>query len=308
MTDVDTSEAAASPASRPPPRRRRTGRLVGFVVVLAAILGGTIAVWASSDGGDEPDAAAEVLDPEPAPSTAPPTTAAPATTLPPTTAAAPVPPLRTPTPEAPLSVWFSGDSTAFTIGNALRNQNGEGLLSLELRLKTSSGLSRPDFFDWNVFLGAVQDLNPPEVMVLSMGANDAQGVQASDGTWHVDVHSEGWRAEYLRRVDELSRRVIDKGTRLYWVGQPVARDPSYTAFVGLIDDIYQEIDARYDEVVYLDTYTLLADENLNYTDYKPGPDGQPWLVRQPDGIHLESWGGELVAAELLAALRRDWSA
>jgi hypothetical protein len=203
-------------------------------------------------------------------------------------------------------VWFSGDSTAYTIGNALKNQNGEGLLSIELRLKTSSGLSRPDFFDWNLFLGTVVDLNPPEVMLLSMGANDAQGVQSPDGTWHTDIHSPGWRDEYLRRVDELSRRITDKGTRLYWVGQPIAREPGYNAFVGVVDGIYQEVDARYDEVVYLDTYQLLADDTMSYTDFKPGPDGQPWKIRQPDGIHLESWGGELVAQEVLAQLRRDW--
>lgn len=302
MTDDPTEPGTAAPPARPSGRRRL--RLAAYVLALTAIATASVLVWIGRDDGDagtgaaaRPAAAEEpratTTTTEPTTTTAPPTTAVPA-------------PLRTPTPDAPLTVWFSGDSTAYTIGNALRNQNVEGLLSIELRLKTSSGLARPDFFDWNVFLGAVVDLNPPEVMLLSMGANDAQGLQSPDGTWHVDVHSPGWRDEYLRRVDELSRRITDKGTRLYWIGQPIARDPAYNAFVGVVDSVYQEVDARYDDVVYIDTYQLLADENLDYTDFKPGPDGQPWKIRQADGIHLESWGGELVAQEVLAQLRRDW--
>jgi hypothetical protein len=278
-------------------------------VTLLAIVAATTLVWIDRNDVEPSEAAESDTVDEAAPATPGPTaapTTAPPTTAPPTTLPPPAAPLRAPSPDAPLTVWFSGDSTAYTIGNALKNQNVEGLLSIELRLKTSSGLSRPDFFDWNVFLGTVVDMNPPEVMLLSMGANDAQGVQSPDGTWHTDIHSPGWRDEYLRRVDELSRRITDKGTRLYWIGQPIAREPGYNAFVGVVDGIYQEVDARYDDVVYIDTYQLLADDTMSYTDFKPGPDGQPWKIRQPDGIHLESWGGELVAQEVLAQLRRDW--
>lgn len=301
MTDAD------SPESPPEPVRRsgRRVRLAAYVLALLAIAAATAFVWVDRDDSDARQRTADATHPDA--STTTPTTA-PTTTAPPTTptTVAPAAPLRRPTPDAPLTVWFSGDSTAYTIGNALKNQNGDGLLAIELRLKTSSGLSRPDFFDWNVFLGTVVDLNPPEVMLLSMGANDAQGVQSPDGAWHTDIHSPGWHDEYLRRVDELSRRITDKGTRLYWIGQPIARDPGYNAFVGVIDGIYQEVDARYDDVVYIDTYQLLADDTSSYTDFKPGPDGQPWKIRQDDGIHLESWGGELVAQEVLAQLRRDW--
>lgn len=308
MTDLQTPEV--TPSSGGPSRRGRRGwRLTLFVVALVAIVGATALYWSEGDRSDTDgtgDSASAPADGPPEPTT--PTTATPPTTAPPpATVAPPAAPLRSPPPEQPLTVWFSGDSTAYTIGNALRNQNTAGLLSVELRQRTSSGLSRPDFFDWNVFLGAVVDLNPPDVMVLSMGANDAQGVQSPDGTWHLDIHSQGWHDEYLRRVDELSRRITDKGTRLYWVGQPIAREPGYNAFVGRIDGIYQEIDDRYDEVVYVDTYQLLADDTISYTDFKPGADGQPVKIRQNDGIHLESWGGELAAAELLAHVVRDWS-
>jgi hypothetical protein len=306
MTDLQAPEVTTAPVSPTRRRRRRRWRLALYVVTLAAIVGATGYVWSDRGGpSDQTAASAPAADrPEPAPAT----TVAPTTTAPPsTTIAPPGAALRAPTPDQPLTVWFSGDSTAFTIANALRSQNTAGLLSIELREKISSGLSRPDFFDWNYFLGAVVDFNPPEVMVLSMGANDAQGVQAPDGTWHLDIHSPGWRDEYLRRVDELSRRITDKGTRLYWVGQPIAREPGYNAFVGVIDGIYQEVDARYDEVVYVDTYQQLADDTLSYTDFKPGPDGQPVKIRQDDGIHLERWGGELAAAEVLATMVRDWS-
>jgi hypothetical protein len=108
-------------------------------------------------------------------------------------------------------------------------------------------------------------------------------------------------------VAQLSQTVVDAGTRLYWVSQPIARDPGYNAFVNLVNRVYQQIDDEIVGVVYVDVYSALADENGGYRDAVPGPPGQPpTVIRQDDGIHLEAPGGDLAATEILEHLREDW--
>jgi hypothetical protein len=235
---------------------------------------------------------------------APTTTEAPTTTAPTTTTTAP-PLLRTPSPEQPLDTLIIGDSTAYEVGNAMLRANTEGLLATEVLFKTSSGLARPDFFDWAYYLGFVADNNPPELMVLSLGANDGQDLHAPDGTIHL-LPSDGWRAEYLRRVDEVSRRITEAGTTLYWIGQPLALDPVYSEGMEIINSVYAEVADRYDDVEFVDIWEVLAGPDGGYVKAIEGPDGQPLEIRAEDDIHLTEAGADIAAEHAMARLREGW--
>src|SRR5262249_21192190 len=70
------------------------------------------------------------------------------TTPPPTTAPAPTE-LRTPTAAKPLRLWVVGDSQAQTLGGAITEQAGaSGVMTAGTHFEISSGLVRPDFYDW----------------------------------------------------------------------------------------------------------------------------------------------------------------
>jgi hypothetical protein len=213
--------------------------------------------------------------------------------------------LRAASPAEPLRTLIVGDSTAFVMGHAVIRSNIEGLLGPEVLFKTSSSLVRPDFFDWPFFLGWVVDNDPPEVMLLSLGANDHQPVTTPDGRV-LDVHEEGWRAEYLRRVQELSTRITDAGTRLYWIGQPLARSAGYSAAMAKINGVFREVADQDEDVVFLDIWSRLSTPDGAYTDTVPGPDGQPVQIRQADGIHLTDAGGDVAAPLIWESLRIDW--
>lgn len=273
-----------------------------LLLALLGLLG--LAAACSSTEAASPEPTTTTAAPAPSTTTAPATTAPPTTAAPTTTTTAP-PILRAPTPEQPLDTLIIGDSTAYEVGNAVLRANTDGLLATEVLFKTSSGLARPDFFDWAFYLGFVADNNPPELMVLSLGANDGQDLHAPDGTIHL-LPSDGWRAEYLRRVDEVSRRITEAGTTLYWVGQPLALDPAYTEGMEIINSVYAEVADRYDRVEFVDIWEVLSGPDGGFLKAIEGPDGQPIEIRAEDDIHLTEVGADIAAQHVMDQLRDGW--
>lgn len=213
-----------------------------------------------------------------------------------------VPELRRPTADAPLRVWIVGDSMMQVVGQSLVNQAADsGVIDTDLEFRISTGLTRPDYFDWPARLAAIVAEDDPEAMIVMFGANDAQGMALPDGPeqFGTDV----WLAEYRRRTAEVMAQLSTGGRRIYWVGQPVMRSDSFSARMVALNDIYRSEAARVPDVTYVDSWTLFAvdGEYAAYID-----DGGPTLMRHGDGIHLTRAGGDRLARTVLGAIRADW--
>ena len=64
---------------------------------------------------------------------------------------------------------------AAEVGEALVRVAGEtGVMAPTLDARVSTGLTRPDYFDWPAHLVNIVETQAPEVMVVMFGANDAQ--------------------------------------------------------------------------------------------------------------------------------------
>src|SRR5262245_54356532 len=86
-----------------------------------------------------PAAAAEASEPEQGPVIGP--TALPSPT--------PAPTVRPPTTYEPLRLWVGGDSLAGVFGQSLvRMSSDTGVIAPSLDYRISTGLARPDYFDW----------------------------------------------------------------------------------------------------------------------------------------------------------------
>lgn len=236
---------------------------------------------------------------------APTSSTVPATVPPPgaTTTTAP-PPLRAPTAEAPLRLWVGGDSLTEAFGDSLVTASAAtGVISAELDFQYSSGLARPDCYDWpGHFVEVIADRHP-EVMVVMFGANDAQGMELPDG-----VHQVGdpeWNTEYTRRVDLVMTYLTQQGVRVYWIGQPIMRSGEFDQKMQLLNGIYAQQADAHDGVVYFDSRPLFQDTAGGYTDYLPDQGGQLQLARQGDGIHLTTFGGDRLAAPVLERILAD---
>lgn len=250
--------------------------------------------------------------PEPSPTTTtPPTstsTSVPgsSTSVPSTTVTtAPAAAHRAPTAADPLRLVVAGDSMTESAGPALVGAlESTGVVDAVHDLRYSSGLTRPDFFDWPANLARLVDEHDAEAVVFWVGANDAQGIQTPTGP--AAFGTDAWVAEYRGRVAALMCALSDRGLTVYWIGEPIMRDSGYDGRMSLITGIYRDEATRHDGVRFVDTRALFSDESGGYSAYLPGADGRPVLVRRDDGIHLTPAGADRLAPTVLAAVEHDW--
>ena len=95
-----------------------------------------------------------------------------------------------------------------------------------LDYKVSSGLTRPDFYDWPRRMQQKMSEVGPQIVVVTFGGNDAQPIKV-DGKGY-DVAAPEWSAEYGRRVGAMMDYLSSEGRTLIWVGIPNAQSEDLT--------------------------------------------------------------------------------
>ena len=221
-----------------------------------------------------------------------------AVTAPPTTVAPPVVRLRVPTEADPLRMWVGGDSMAQVFGQSLVAKSVEhGAISATLEYRISTGLTRPDIFDWPTHLREDVLAADPEVVVIMFGANDAQSMDVAGKA--EPVRSPRWQEEYRRRVAATMDLLAGDDRLVVWVGQPVMRDPEFSERKAILDDIYADEAARRPWIRFVDSRPLFAGPDGRYRAYLTDAEGDEVLMRQGDGIHLTRAGGDRLADAVL---------
>jgi hypothetical protein len=201
----------------------------------------------------------------------------------------------------PATIFVAGDSLSFEFGTSLYRiassehvyrAAGDGTVDF----KVSSGLARPDYFNWPAELAhQVAALNP-QIVVLMLGSNDNQPLLAPDKHTYAFA-TPGWKAEYHRRVGAVMDQLIARNRWVVYVGVPIlaTRNDQWP----IINTVIQEEAAKRPRAVYVDSFTLFQDPNGKYTQYLPNAAGQLVQVRTPDGIHFQRAGGDLLARKTL---------
>ncbi len=240
----------------------------------------------------------ETPSPTPTGTTEPTPTATPSPT--------PEPPsVRQPTASDPLRIWIGGDSMSKVLGEAFVRQASEsGVMAATQESQLSSGLTRPDFFDWP---GRFNDLTTNsnfEVYVVMFGANDSQGIQTPDGDIF-QTDEEGWAAEYRRRVAGVMDLLQGEDRIVFWIGQPIMRDSGFSARMARLNDIYIEEAASRPWIRFIDMWPLFSTASGDYDAYIADDDGEIKLMRHPDGIHFIREGGEKAARAIINAIKEE---
>ncbi len=214
-------------------------------------------------------------------------------------------PRRAPSEEDPLTVWVAGDSLVEPLAAPLSSAL-EGRLPAEVTAEPqySTGLARPDYFDWPAHAEATVAAEDPDVVVVMLGGNDDQDMRGDEVILRRD---DGWVEEYRRRVDDLLDALTGEGAEVLWLGLPVMQDPDFDAAMAELDAAYAEAAEARADTTHLPIRELLADDG-SYATYLEGPDGGVDRMRRDDGIHLTPDGGRLVVDTLLAeAVLERWA-
>lgn len=235
---------------------------------------------------------------------------APVDTAPVDTAPVDTEPLNTgpATPENPVTLFIVGDSDAGTFGPYLQTLlDGTGIVETQLDYKVSSGLARPDFFDWPAEIDRKLPEVNPDIVVATFGGNDAQGLAVGNGDFIIGdpvANEAEWTEEYQRRAGAVMDQLMEGGRTLIWVGIPNDDNPEVTARMAIQDRAAKAAAAERPDVIFIDTWNRFSGRDGNWAEFVIDPrDGVGKDVRADDGFHLNQTGAEILAIDIAQAVR-----
>ena len=234
---------------------------------------------------------------------APPPVAAPAAAPAPAPAIVRVTPLSARLAQGPLRIGVFGDSMADGLYAGLyRDLQDQPNVSVTKFSQVSTGLSRYDYVNIQAKTQAQLDEHPVDVAVMLFGTNDAQGIDTG-GVVHM-FGTDGWKAAYGKRIDDLVALLRSRDVAVYWVGLPRMKRDTFDARMMLINGVV-EARMRALGVPYIETVGLTSNGEGGYEAYLPTDGGRRVLMRAGDGIHMSMAGYLRMSAPVAARLKRD---
>jgi hypothetical protein len=205
--------------------------------------------------------------------------------------------------ESKVRLAFAGDSISdgywegFTVVIG-RDACLRSHLELGRFAKNSTGLSRPDRFDWANEIRRIGESFKPAVFVMSAGLNDRQSVVE-----HGQVTSDDsplYNDKYKERVTAVLRSAAAVKAALLWIGLPAMRAPATDKDARLKNRLYEEAikDFGAPEMQYVEPWKLAAPLDA-FASFGPDQNGRMVQIRTPDGEHFTVAGETMTAVYLL---------
>ena len=207
-----------------------------------------------------------------------------------------------PTAADKLRVLIVGDSLGIDMGGPLQNDlTNTGVVQAELDGRESTGLTRPDYFNWPAELQSDIVSIHPQVVVIMMGANDPQDFPGPPDTPYA---SPRWNPMYAARASTFMQIAEAGGARVIWMGMPPMQNGQLSSEMSDINTIDQtQASLLHPPVSFISCWTLLGTPQGTYTPFITNGAGQVVNVRTPDGTHLTPAGGEVLSQSILNYIR-----
>jgi uncharacterized protein len=202
--------------------------------------------------------------------------------------------MRVPSGEHRLRVDVVGDSLAAGIGYFAERVFKPFLVDVKKYGRISTGLARPDYFNWPATMRQIVDGYRPDLTIVMLGENDSQSLQTPGGDQETPIGTFPWAAAYEERVERFAKIATAGGGHVVWVGLPMVRDASRWDFIRRENAIYQAVADRLPNVAYFDTWDLFAAPDGGYSAYFRHDNGTIEQVREDDGIHFNGAGYTIV--------------
>jgi hypothetical protein len=207
-----------------------------------------------------------------------------------------------PTRENEVDVLVTGDSQAQFVGELLTDLLPSDLFDVTVIARNATGLTNPEFFNWEI--NAQQEIaaRKPDAVVMVMGGNDGFNV-LSEGQLYAPEDPQ-WQIEYARRAAVVMRELGSNGKRpVYWVPPPTARDPEFNQIYESQNKAVEQAALAVAGARYVDIYNTINEGR--YSD-ELKIDGRRVLARQSDGVHFSREGAVVPARLILRAMAKDY--
>ncbi len=215
---------------------------------------------------------------------------------------------------APAGAAASGEVRIACIGDSMIDGVWGGLLRLvskEPCLKSritlgrygenGTGLTRPDHFNWTEESTKILGNFRPDLVIVSMGLNDRQGVVNVKTKARTEYGAPDWSARYQGAVAEFLHSASATSAGLLWLGIPTMRDKTAQVDAKEKNRIYADAIKSFgnEKVVFVDAWRQPGAIDDDFKVYGQDGDGAKIQIRALDGIHFTAAGYDIVAAYLL---------
>lgn len=218
-----------------------------------------------------------------------------------------------PRPAVPASASSRQEKTVLLLGDSLIVSSfGEYLEQLlnehpEIRAvrraKSSTGLARPDFYDWISAGHEEVERHHPDIVVVIMGGNDGQGLTDVNGKAEVQWGKPGWAAAYRQRVESFLDIIAAPGRKILWIELPITGRSGFERKLRVIRPLLRETVSARQDAIHLDTKPFFVDAKGGLVrEARVKGFRKPMRLRMSDGVHFTLAGGRYFATRVFPAV------
>jgi hypothetical protein len=213
-------------------------------------------------------------------------------------AAPPIASLADSPPRPGLTIVVFGDSQAQGVAVALKrlflHDRATRILD---KTVPGTALSQALQYDWVGSIRQFADQDHADIAVMMFGGNDRLAVRLEAGGRAIPYKTEAWTEMYRHRLGDVLTSLGTAKVPVVWLGQPLARAADYSADMAYLNDLFQQKvqEAGGD---FLPLWTVIADDDGNYTAYGKALDGETKRLRLDDGIHFTPAGYDIIAVKV----------
>ncbi len=208
-------------------------------------------------------------------------------------------------PKGKVRVLLFGDSMVGMPGTALKRSMKGTAATVVVDYRSSSGVSRPDSFNWPKRFSVMKRRGRPDVVVMMFGANDWQHIRSKGNLY--ERGTKAWDALYMQRVGRLMDIARSGDTVVYVVGQPIpGRSKGYARHMNHINGLARRAALKREDVRYISTWKLFENRASKYSSSLRTSSGRVVKMRARDKIHFTGAGGSRMAAKIRREIQADW--
>ncbi len=202
----------------------------------------------------------------------------------------------------PVTILIAGDSIMEDFGPTFQQKlQDDDSIRLVLAGKRSTGLCRPDFYNWPLHLAELLRRERPHVLIFCVGANDCQPIREAGKT--LTLFSDEWNAAYARRVMNIISMARRYRAQVIWLSvPPMGAEPLASQIIQinrLVKNVCQKV-----RVPFVETRYALTDRNGRFSSFGRNFDGNRVRMRTEDRVHITRAGNERIAVILMPVLKR----